>query len=107
MTNQDTSPEAVERLIVWLMDAHETGNTEKNPDVWRTLEALSDALEAAEMSAKHWHARAKAAEAELAEAARLLKQAQPLVDPCYPSPHRDWQHKTRTFLAHHQKETGV
>ena len=42
----DTSPEAVERLIVWLMDAHETGNTEKNPDVWRTLEALSDALEA-------------------------------------------------------------
>jgi len=37
----DTSPEAVDRLIVWLMDAHETGNTEKNPDVWRILEALS------------------------------------------------------------------
>ena len=40
----DISPEAVERLIVWLMDAHETGNTEKNPEVWRTLEALSAAL---------------------------------------------------------------
>ena len=46
MTNTPdlTSPEAVERLIVWLMDAHETGNTEKNPEVWRTLEALSAAL---------------------------------------------------------------
>jgi len=62
-------------LIVWLMDAHETGNTEKNPDVWRTLRALSaerDALEAAEMSAKHWHARAETAEAEQLEQSRLL-----------------------------------
>ena len=49
MTNQYTSPDAVERLIVWLMDAHGTGNTEKNPEAWRTLEALSaerDALKA-------------------------------------------------------------
>ena len=48
MTNTtDTSPEAVERLIVWLMDAHETGDTEKNPEVWRTLRALSAERDAA------------------------------------------------------------
>ena len=81
MTNTpDTSPEAVERLIAWLMDAHETGNTEKNPYVWRTLEALSAALEGERaenlilrqanegLSSAAWTAttRAEAAEAERA-----------------------------------------
>ena len=66
MTNTpDTSPEAVGRLIVWLMDAHGTGNTEKNPEAWRTLEALSSALEAET-------ARADAAEAERDQAILAL-----------------------------------
>ena len=57
-TSKDlTAPEAVERLIVWLMDAHEMGDTSKNPEVWRTLEALSAAYEREK-------ARAEAAEAE-------------------------------------------
>ena len=66
MTNTpDTSPGAVERLIVWLMDAHETGDTEKNPEVWRTLRALSAALEAEKV-------RADAAETELDEAVGVM-----------------------------------
>ena len=62
MTNTpDLTPEAVERLA---------RHTEKackcefdGIDVSATLRALSAALEVAEMSAKHWHARAEAAEA--------------------------------------------
>ena len=74
-----TAPEAVERLIAWLMDAHETGNTEKNPDVWRTLFALLDALEVEKSRAeaaentlalcedqrREWEHHCKAAEAQL------------------------------------------
>ena len=73
-----TTPEHVERLIVWLMDAHEMGDTSKNPEVWRTLEALSAALEAEQLANGHEKrlrldviameqaatARAEAAEAE-------------------------------------------
>ena len=71
-----TAPEAVERLIVWLMDAHEMGDTSKNPEVWLTLEALSAQLldvtkREAAMIARYdakldaAEARAQAAEAEL------------------------------------------
>ena len=80
MTDQDLTPEAVERLIVWLMDAHEMGDTSKNPEVWRTLEALSAELEAERAShtatlkdAQDECARAEAAEAKLKEAVVKIK----------------------------------
>ena len=74
------SPEAVARLAERLDDAQCTSGcgTMKfcicayAANSVDTLRALSAALEAAEMSAKHWHARAKAAEAEQLEQSRLL-----------------------------------
>ena len=60
-----------------------------------------DELEAAEMSAKHWHARAKAAEAELDEAVGLMQDMRDhgandyVID------------RVLAFLARHQKEAGV
>ena len=95
MTNTpDTSPEAVERLIAWLMDAHETGNTEKNPYVWRTLRALSAALETERaenlilrqanegLSSAAWTAttRAEAAEAERDAALELARDKEESAD---------------------------
>ena len=83
----EISPEAVERLIVWLMDAHETGNTEKNPEAWRTLEALS--------------AERDALKAELAEAVGLMQDMRDhgandyVID------------RVLGFLARHRKETDT
>ena len=72
MTNTpDLTPEAVERLAKSLaFVANRTGLTVEKceqitDDTAATLRALSATLEAAEMSAKHWHARAEAAEAEV------------------------------------------
>ncbi len=80
----DTSPEAVERLAnrlggTPLYDG--SGEESDLPDnASATLRALSAALESAEMSAKHWHARAKAAEAELDEALNQLDSSRHSVD---------------------------
>ena len=93
MTDPGTSPEAVERLIAWLMDAHEMGDTSKNPQVWRTLEALSAEHKAAEARERallqsndqdrkalventSLRSRLKAAEAKLKEAVEVLNQYQ-------------------------------
>ena len=125
MTDKDlTAPEAVERLAKSLaFVANRTGMTvEKCEQVAdqaaATLRALSaqlldvskresamvlryDAkLEAAEAERDVIKAElASVVEAKLKVAVELLKQAQPLIDPCYPSADRDWQHNTRAFLA--------
>ena len=96
MTDPDTSPEAVERLIAWLMDAHEMGDTSKNPQVWRTLEALSAEHKAAEARERallqsndqdrkalventSLRSRLKAAEAKLKEAVEVVKDGEQLI----------------------------
>ena len=118
----DTSPEAVERLVERMRTAY---GGQLYRDCTATLRALSDALEAAEMSAKHWHARAEAAEAErdalkaeLAEAVDVLQNIESRpdkmtwgvgVDEDYEVSEamRDMEEIARAFLARHQKETGV
>ena len=87
MTNTpDLTPEAVERLAKSLaFVANRTGMTVEKceqitDDTAATLRALSAALEVAEMSAKHWHARAEAAEAERDEALNQLDSERHNVD---------------------------
>jgi len=100
MTDKDlTEPEAVERLIVWLMDAHGTGNTEKNPEAWRTLESLS--------------AERDALRAELAEAVGALQKIESRPDKMtwgedyeVSEAMRDMEETARAFLAR-QKETDT
>ena len=126
MTNTpDTSPEAVERLIAWLMDAHETGDTEKNPDVWRTLRALSAAL--AEMTRRrdHWKGLAEgqdftrvyletcaerdALRAELVStlSAAILDAQMRVIENQQMDTPDQIRANARAFTARHQKGTGV
>jgi len=81
------------------------------------LEPAPDALEAAEMSAKHWHARAKAAEAErdalraeLADAVGALQKIESRPDKMtwgedyeVSEAMRDMEETARAFIARHQK----
>ena len=118
MTNTPdlTSPDAVERLAnrlggTPLYDG--SGEESDLPDnASATLRALSASLEAAEMSAKHWHARAKDAEAErdalkaeLAGAVEALNHYQ-LAAAGYVSV-QSARDKADAFLARHQKETDT
>ena len=122
-TNTDTS-DFLRRAGYALHDMQgrvEDGKLEMFWQCIKRLEALSAAHAAALVRERDANAkamqhlrRAEAAEAkrdalkvELAVGVELIKQAQPLVDPCYLSSDRDWQHKTRAFLARHQKETGA
>ena len=124
-----TAPEAVERLIVWLMDAHETGNTEKNPEVWRTLEALSAALGNekrhkraiagdkinAVSELRQVKAERDALKAELAEAIEKAYRegwsdgAADEIHEYGSNPQDDWliSGTRRAFLARHQRETDT
>ena len=127
MTDQDTAPEAVERAI-GMCRAHGLHGTEAT---LRALSAERDALEAAEMSAKHWHARAEAAEADITDLAqkstRLITQLEAERDALRAKlavavgvmrradrslgehlPH-DGQSRVeiRAFLARHQKEADT
>ena len=126
MTNTPdlTSPEAVERyspIAVAPHDADPFGAMETDPEggfvLYEDYAALSAALEAAEMSAKHWHARAKAAEAErdslkagLAEAVGALQKIESRPDKMtwgedyeVSEAMRDMEETARAFLARHQK----
>ena len=106
-----TAPEAVENLIVWLMDAHETGDTSKNPQVWRTLEALSaerlsvcqrESAMVARYDAKldAAEARAEVAEAKLKEAVEVLgKIAAPAIFFLSRQNALEMRNSARTFLA--------
>ena len=125
-TQDLTAPEAVERLIVWLMDTHETGNTEKNPEVWRTLEALSAELEYekrhklaiagvkidAVSELRQVKAERDALKAELADAVETLKEVSQSLDWIAHGCCRGWSQnlmtsadalgKSRAFLSRHQ-----
>ena len=74
MTKPDTSPSALDRKILSYELREDYLKEGKGIYLWaaQTIEeadeeirVISATLEAAEMSAKHWHARAEAAEAEV------------------------------------------
>ena len=90
-SNTGTSPEAVERLAQHYDAANEILPDPRCNLTSSTLRALSAALEAAEMSAKHWHARAEAAEAERdALKEQLAKQGRELNMAKYGQPDFAW-----------------
>ena len=115
MTNTPdlTSPEAVERLARHTEDASDNEYPYCQL-IGAALRALSAELEAAEMSAKHWHARAKAAEAErdalkaeLAQARRLGATMSRFISGDSTEMGVHAAHEFRAFLARHQKEADT